>query len=484
MIFSKIDFNDEEPLYLQIENYIKSMIDNNLLVSNGKLPATRELSKLLGVSRNSVITAYENLEEKGVLYTVKGRGTFVSEIKSINEDGWKVSWSEKANDYGKLAEKLDIVKSEIPWEKNLISFKSISPDGELFDMEEFKKSFLNIISIEGHKILNYGYAKGYKPLIEYLLKYMNTKGVDTKGKDIIITNGFTEGLEMLLTAYTNKGDKIICENPTHNTAIKIMKVHGLEVVGVSMTEEGIDTNELEEKLKSNNIKFGYLIPSYHNPTGIVMKGERRYSVYNLFKKYNVPIIEDGFNEELLYNSTHVSPITALDNGGSGVIYIGSFSKILFPGIRVGWLLADKKVIDILESVKRCKNIHTSFLDQGILYEYLRSGAFERQIKKVRKVYKEKYKFAIKCINKYINPTFIWGEGGLHIYIRIEGIDSRKLLDECYKEGVIFTPGDIFSVDDSCKECLRLGLSRLSIEEIEQGIKIIGEVIKNLKIINI
>ena len=162
-------------------------------------------------------------------------------------------------------------------------------------MEEFKKAFLNRISIEGHKILNYGYAKGYKPLIEYLLKYMNTKGVDTKGKDIIITNGFTEGLEMLLTAYTNKGDKIICENPTHNTAIKIMKVHGLEVVGVSMTEEGIDTNELEEKLKSNNIKFGYLIPSYHNPTGIVMKGERRYSVYNLFKKYNVPIIEDGFN---------------------------------------------------------------------------------------------------------------------------------------------------------------------------------------------
>lgn len=480
MIFSKIEFNDEEPLYLQIENYIQSMIDSNLLVSNGKLPATRELSKLLGVSRNSVITAYENLEEKGILYTVKGRGTFVSEVKPINEDGWKISWSKKVNDYGKLAEKLDIVKSEIPWEKNLISFKSISPDGELFDIEEFKKSFLNRISVEGHKILNYGYAKGYKPLIEYLLKYMNTKGVDTKGKDIIITNGFTEGLEMLLTTYTNKGDKIICENPTHNTAIKIMKVHGVEVVGVSMTEEGIDINQLEDKLKNNNIKFGYLIPSYHNPTGIVMKGERRYSVYNLFKKYNVPIIEDGFNEELLYNSTHVSPIAALDNGGSGVIYIGSFSKILFPGIRVGWILADKNAIDILESVKRCKNIHTSFLDQGILYEYLRSGAFERQIKKVRKVYKEKYEFAIKCINKYINPTFIWGEGGLHIYIKIEGIDSRLLLEACYKEGVIFTPGDIFSVDDSCKECLRLGLSRLSLEEIENGIKTIGKVIGKFK----
>ena len=100
MIFSKINFNDEEALYVQIENYIKSMINSNLLVSNAKLPATRELSKLLGVSRNSVITAYENLEEKGILYTIKGRGTFVSEIKSVNEDGWKVSWSNRINDYG------------------------------------------------------------------------------------------------------------------------------------------------------------------------------------------------------------------------------------------------------------------------------------------------------------------------------------------------------------------------------------------------
>lgn len=283
---------------------------------------------------------------------------------------------------------------------------------------------------------------------------------------------------MLCEAYTSPGDKIICENPTHNTSIKIMKVHGIEVVGVKMNEDGIDILELEEKLKDNKIKFGYLIPSYHNPTGIVLKGEKRFEVYNLFKKYNVPIIEDGFNEELLYNSTHVSPIAALDKGGSGVVYIGSFSKILFPGIRVGWLLADKEVINILESVKRCKNIHTSFLDQGILYEYLRSGAFEKQIKKVRKSYKERYEFALKCINKYVNPKFIWGEGGLHIYIGIEGITGRELLNRCYKKGVIFTPGDVFSMDNAGDYTLRLGLSRLSLKEIEKGIKIIGEELKN------
>lgn len=478
MIFSSIDFNEDEPIYLQIENYIKNMINNNMVVANGKLPATRELSRILGVSRNSIITAYENLEDEGVVYTVKGKGTFISPSKSKTEEGWQISWNDKVNNYGKLALELDIVKSEIPWEKNLISFKSISPDGELFDMEEFKKAFLNRISIEGHKLLNYGYAKGYKPLMEYLLEYMKSKGVDIEGKDIIITNGFTEGLEMLCEAYTSPGDKIICENPTHNTSIKIMKVHGIEVVGVKMNEDGIDILELEEKLKDNKIKFGYLIPSYHNPTGIVLKGEKRFEVYNLFKKYNVPIIEDGFNEELLYNSTHVSPIAALDKGGSGVVYIGSFSKILFPGIRVGWLLADKEVINILESVKRCKNIHTSFLDQGILYEYLRSGAFEKQIKKVRKSYKERYEFVLKCINKYVNPKFIWGEGGLHIYIGIEGITGRELLNRCYKKGVIFTPGDVFSMDNAGDYTLRLGLSRLSLKEIEKGIKIIGEELKN------
>ena len=477
MIFSNIDFNDNEPIYMQIENYIKKMIENNMVVNNGKLPATRELSKILGVSRNSIITAYENLEDQGIVYTVKGKGTFISPNKSKDKNGWKINWEEKVNTYGKTSYDLDIIKHEIPWEKNLISFKSISPDGELFDMEEFKKAFLNSISIEGHKILNYGYAKGYKPLMEYLLNYMKTKGVDIEGKDIIIVNGFTEGLEMILTAYTNPSDKIICENPTHNTAIKIMRVHELDVVGVSMNEEGIDTKELEEKLSKGDIKLGYLIPSYHNPTGIVMKGEKRYTVYNLFKKYNVPIIEDGFNEELLYNSTHVSPIAALDNGGSGVIYIGSFSKILFPGIRVGWILADKKVIDILESVKRCKNIHTSFLDQGILYEYLRSGAFDKQIKKVRKVYKEKYEFALECINRYVKPTFVWGEGGLHIYI---GINSRQLLNGCYEKGVIFTPGDIFSVDNISNNTLRLGLSRLTLNEIEEGIKIIGSIKNELK----
>lgn len=480
MIFSDLVFQEGAPIYLQIEQYIKKNIEEGMLAADGKLPSTRELADLLGVSRNSVVTAYSNLEAEGVIYSLRGRGTFITPQKASTNRHWQVKWQEKINSYGKLANELDTIKHEAPWEKNMISFQSISPDGELFDMEEFKRAFLNRISVEGHKILNYGYAQGYKPLMEYLLDYMASKGVDTSNKDILITNGFTEGLEIILTSFTNPGDKILCENPTHNTALKIMKVLGLEVVGVQMKEDGMDVGELEEKLKHSDYKFGYLIPSYHNPTGIVTKGRKRQKIYQLFEEYNVPIIEDGFNEELLYTSSHISPIAALDNGANGVMYIGSFSKVLFPGIRVGWILADKKVIELLESVKRCKNIHTSFLDQGILFEYLHSGAFHKQMKKIRRAYKKKYEYAITCINEYIKPDFLWGEGGLHLYVGFDKkINTRELLTKCRRKDVIFMPGDVFTTDQSGENTLRIGLSRVTMEEINRGTRIIGECLKAL-----
>ena len=482
MIFSKIDFNDEEPLYVQIENYIKNMIASNLLVSNGKLPATRELSKLLGVSRNSVITAYENLEEEGILYTVKGRGTFVSQVKSVNEDGWKVAWSQRANDYGKLAEKLDIVKSEIPWEKNLISFKSISPDGELFDMEEFKKAFLNRISIEGHKILNYGYAKGYKPLIEYFLKYMEAKGVDTTSKDIIITNGFTEALNIIISSLTNPGDYILCENPTHNVSLKIFKSFNLNILPMDLNKNSLDFESINSTLKKykGKIKFVYITPSYNNPTGIVLSPNDRFKFYNIMKENNIAIIEDGFNEELLYSSSHIFPICSLDNKNNGVIYIGSFSKILFPGMRIGWIFGDKNLIDKLVSVKRSINMHVSFLDQGILYDYLKNSNFDKYLKKIRKYYGDKFNFALQCANKYINYEYVLGDGGLHLFFKLKDIDTRYLLQKCYEKGVIFMPGDVFFINENQNNFMRLGFSRLEKDEIEKGIKIIGETIDEIK----
>lgn len=490
MIFHGLEINNGKPIYEQIVDHIKQSIKTNLITPDSKLPSTRELAQVLGVSRNTVILAYDTLESENIIYTKKGKGTFITQyafstygdtLKLHKEKtDWNINWDKEANHFAKEAECMDIIKNEIPWSKELISFKSISPDGELFDLEEFKRAFLYRLSVEGNKILNYGYAQGYKPLIDYLLKYMDQKGVSKEGKDILISNGFTEGFEMMIEAFTNPGDYILCENPTHNTAIRIMKLHGIKILSVPMHEDGIDCDKLEELLKNHKVRFVYVIPSYHNPTGIVIGEKKRVNIYEICKTYHVPIIEDGFTEELLYGSSHITPIAALDKGSNGVVYIGSFSKILFPGLRIGWIMGDKRIISLLESVKRCKNIHTSSIDQGILYEYLQSGVLEKQMKRMRKSYKERFEYAKEMVIKELHPDFVWGDGGLHLYIGLQIVKARTLLEACYKKKVIFMPGDIFSLDTSGDTTLRLGLSRVSLEDIEDGLKIMGECLKELE----
>ena len=480
LIFSTLEINDKLPIYEQLENHIEQAIETGALIKDSKLPSTREVSSVLKVSRNTVITAYENLESKGIIYSIKGKGSFVKVAPKGDIEKIEIEWDSRLNHYGKTCEEMDIIKTEYRYEKGMISFKSIAPEGNLFDTEEFKRAFLDVIALEGEKILNYGYAQGYKPLIEYLIKYMQGKGVKTEGKDILITNGFTEGLDILLSAYTRPGDKVICEMPTHHTTIKMMKAYGLEIIGISMDEQGILVEELEQKIIQQQPKWVYLTPSYQNPTGIVMSAERRRAVYKVLCQYKIPCIEDGFNEELLYSGSHVMPLISLAGNSNHIIYLGSLSKILFPGLRLGWIMADKSCINTLESVKRAKNIHTSFLDQAIFVQYMKSGAFERYLKKVRKYYREKYLFIIEEIKKNIPYKQLCGEGGLHVYIILDdNINTRQLLERCYKRGVLFMPGDIFRSDGMPSSSLRLGFARLKDEQIVEGLKIIGEEVEKL-----
>ncbi len=478
-MYQDFKLNGNRPAYLQIKDYLKALVLNGILQAGARLPSTRELSTITGVSRNTIIQAYQYLEDDGFIYTVKGQGAFIAQVEVKQEKELRLNWPDLLTGFARQATELDIEKKELRWEKGLISFKSIAPDENLFEMAAVKKAFLNRIALNGAKLLNYGYARGYKPLIDYLVLYMKNKGVNPDGKEILITNGFTEAFNLVLHALTDPGDAVICENPTHNTALKIMKLLGLRINGVPMTEAGIDLETLENALSRCRFKLGYLIPSYHNPTGLVMPLEKRLAVFERFSRHQVPLIEDGFNEELRFSGSHVAPLTALAGAGNNIVYLGSFSKILFPGIRVGWIMGDSSLISGLESIKRSRNIHTSTLDQAVLYEYLQSGEFDKYLKKVRKVYRKHHETAVKLARKYIPCRKIWGEGGLHIFIELEGIDARKLLAACYKHGVLFLPGDLFFTDNSGANTFRLGISRVSTAEMEQGFQIIGDCIRSL-----
>ena len=482
MLFSNFEIDSKKPVYIQVKNYIKDLITKGLLPINSKLPSTRELCSVLKVSRNSILSAYDELKTEGLIYSVKGKGTFVKEQPSIITSNWQLDWSLYENDYIKSLNDMDSAKHEIAWESNLISFKSISPSGDQFDMDELKRAFLNRFNLEGHKLLNYGYAQGYKPLIEFLIDYMNKKNVDSTDKDILVTNGFTEALNIIISSLTKPGDYILCENPTHNVSLKVFKSYSLNILPMNLDKNSLDFEEIKDTLKKykGKIKFAYITPSYNNPTGIVLSPSDRFKFYNIMKENNIAIIEDGFNEELLYSSSHIFPICSLDNKNNGVIYIGSFSKILFPGMRIGWIFADKNLIDRLISVKRGINMHVSFLDQGILYDYLKNGNFDKYMKKIRKYYGDKFNFALECVNKYINYEYVLGDGGLHLFLKLKDINTRELLQKCYEKGVIFMPGDAFYINEEEDNFLRLGFSRLEKEQIKKGIKIIGETISEMK----
>lgn len=481
-----LDFKlaDDRPAYIQVKDYMKRLMTTGALQADQKLPSTRELSALFRVGRNTVLSAYSDLEDEGYIYAVKGQGHFVVPSisgASMQPEGKRLDWGPRLNEYARLAEENDLMKHGIRAEKGSISFTSIAPDEKLFDLQNVKRAFLDRMSLEGDVLLNYGYARGYKPLIDYLLRYMENKGVNIQGKDMLITSGFTEGLSLVLSALNKGHGRILCENPTHHTAIKNFKMHGYAITGVEMEQDGISLTELARELSDRTYDMAYLVPSYHNPTGIVMSHQKRLEALRLLNEYEIPVIEDGFNEELRYSGSHIAPLVACAGGeNNSVIYLGSFSKILFPGLRVGWVLADKTLIHYLESVKRARSIHTSTLDQSLLFQYLYNGNFEKYLKRAKAEYKRKYELAIRCCEEWIPMERLSGDGGLHLFVEFgPEFRTRELLEACSTQGVVFTPGDIFYTDGGGHHTMRLGFSRVSDENIEKGIRIIGEAARKL-----
>ncbi|MDR9855141.1 PLP-dependent aminotransferase family protein [Paenibacillus sp. VCA1] len=481
-MFTDFKIVEGRPLTVQVKEYLKQWITKGKGRVDQKLPSTRELSTMLGISRNTLVTVYSELEEEGFIYTVHSKGSFVSRVGIASVPSWSLDWRQRLNDTAQKAIDYDLMKRDLRGEKGMINFASIAPDEKLFDLANVKRAFLDRMALEGEILLNYGYAKGYKPLIQYLTGYMETKGVDMEGKDILITNGFTEAYDIILSSLQVPCKHILTENPTHHTAIKISRLHGYDLTGIPMEQDGVRLDLLERALNEREFGLAYLTPSYHNPTGIVMSAEKRVEVLRLLAERRIPLIEDGFNEELRYSGSHMAPLAAFGGEGNGIIYLGSFSKILFPGIRIGWIAADRELIDALVSVKRSRNIHTSTLDQAVLFQYFHNGNFEKYLKRAKSEYKRKHELAVRYCTEFIPCKRVTGSGGLHLFIELpEALNAREILADCYKQGVVYTAGDVFYTDGGGANTLRLGFSRVSDDELRRGTEIIGrEVTKRME----
>ena len=362
----------------------------------------------------------------------------------------------------------------------IISLAGGSPAPELFPGEELAKLAEEILRKNPTAALQYGTTDGYAPFKEMAKKRAEKVNSFGKNDKIIITTGAQQAIDLAAKVLINEGDKVVVEAPTFVGTLNSLRFYRADLIGVPLSDDGMDTDELENVLKNNDIKLIYTIPTFQNPSGITMSLEKRKKLLELAKKYDVIILEDNPYGDLRFDGDDVPTIKSLDTDGR-VIYVGSFSKILSPGMRLGYAVANEEIISKIEIAKQANDVHTPLITQMMAAEFLKNNDIEEYIEKGKELYGRKCRFMLDCMDKYFpdSVTYTRPQGGIFIWCTApEGTDSNKLLAECLKEKVAFVAGNSFAIDvDKPSNFFRLNYSTMPEEKIEKGIKALGKVLE-------
>ena len=392
-----------------------------------------------------------------------------------------------------FAERTSLLKASetrelLKWvvEGGVISFGGGMPSPETFPKQQILEIINEGIKKHGDRLLQYGTTQGMKELRSELKNFMQWRGINVSNIDqITVLSGSQQGLDMLGRVFINEGDIILMELPTYLAAINAFKQYNPKFIGLKMDDYGIITDSLEEtlkELKSENkkVKFLYTVPTCQNPTGVTLSMERRKHLLELASEYDFIIVEDDPYSLVLYQPMDVKPLKSLDTEGR-VIYLSTFSKILSPGLRLGWITANESFTEKFVLTKQSMDLCTSPLLQYIAYEALKKGIIKENLKKIRELYKLKRNKMLEALEKYFPEGCKWTipVGGLFIFVWLpEKVNTKELVYECVKKyKVAYVPGQSFFVDETGLNTMRLNFSYPSIEEIEEGIKRLGQAIK-------
>ena len=373
---------------------------------------------------------------------------------------------------------------KVTQDPSVISFAAGNPAPEAFPVKEMKQIADELFDERAAYALQYGVSEGYAPLRELTAARLKEKyNIGTPDDDLIILSGGQQVMDLTAKCFLNEGDTILVEDPSFIGSLNCFRSYGAHLVGIPMEPDGIDVDALERALKTEkNVKLMYLIPTFQNPTGRVMSLAKRRRVLELSKRYDVPIIEDNPYYELRYSGEYVPTLKSLDTDGR-VIYAGSYSKVLSPGIRLGFACANKEVISKLVVVKQVSDVHTNLFFQMIAAEYLSRYSLDEHIAQVCAIYREKRDAMADALNRYCADTlhFESPEGGLFLWCDIRsGRDGRDLCTISGKKGVAAVPGIAFAIDpESVVPSIRLNFSLSTFEQIDRGCRLLGEAAREL-----
>ena len=372
-----------------------------------------------------------------------------------------------------------------------ISFAAGNPAPESFPVEEMARISACIYSEMPTSALQYGATDGYTPLREVIAKRQKEKFNigrsvacgDAFDDTAIIVSGGQQGIELACKVFCNEGDAVICENPTFIGALNAFRSNGATPVGVTLEDDGMNTEELEETIKNTpNAKLIYVIPNFQNPAGICTSLEKRVKIYELAKKYGLMILEDNPYGELRFAGEDIPSIKSFDDEGI-VIYCSTFSKILSAGMRVGFVIAPDTVASKMVVSKQTSDVHTNLFFQMLCYKYMTEYELDSHIEKIQDIYRHKCGLMLSSLDKYFPKeiSFTRPEGGLFIWCTLpQEIDQKTFVKLAVERGVRIVPGETFNCDTSApSQSFRLNFSTPSDEQIELGIKILGQLAREL-----
>ncbi|MGI6038228.1 MAG: PLP-dependent aminotransferase family protein [Limnochordia bacterium] len=364
----------------------------------------------------------------------------------------------------------------------IISFAGGMPDPGSFPLEFIREACGELLTRRGEEILQYGTSEGYLPLREGIVDFVAQKGIAAQVEDVLILSGSQQGIDLTAKALLDPGDGVIVEEPTYLAALSIFRSYEAQIIPVAGDEEGMDPAALEEALRDNKIKLIYLVPTFQNPTGLTYGEARRRRIGELAAKYGVYVIEDDPYGDLRYSGEALSALKAYDQEDK-IVYLGTFSKIISPGLRVGFcVITDPQLRQKVLIGKQGTDVHTSNLSQQIVWKFLADGHLPRHIEQICDRYRQKRDLMLQCLAEEFPSTAKWRQphGGLFLWVELEeGISTAELLPRAVEEKVAYVPGAPFYPSGGGENTLRLNFSNATEEKISLGCQRLGRVFKTL-----
>lgn len=473
------------PLYAQIVSEMRRRMADGALKVGDRLPANRELARSLGVNRNTVTTAYAELAADGLISSRVGSGTYVSFLPlpaATSAAGLHVQSSPMMWDALLTAQTRDnwlAEMSSLEQRRDGTSLALALPSADLFPLDDFRRSVDHVLRKHGRVLLQLGATSGYAPLQEYIASQLALTGAKVTADEVLITNGCQQSLDLIRQILVEPGDEVAIENPTYPGALSVFCAAGSKYVSVPVGEKGMDLEVLEDVLSQRRPKLIYVVPSFQNPTGVTMDARARRRLLGLAARYRVPIVEDDIYRELRYDGADIPPLKSMDEHGV-VIYISSFSKVGFPGLRIGWIVAPRIVIEHLNRVKQRCDLHASLLAQAAIHEFTKRGLLVKHIKRVKRAYRQRRDAMLEALDRYFPKEASWSkpEGGMSVWVRLpDSLSSRQLLHQAAEGGVTFITGEHFFASSPQENVLRLSFTMAGPREIDDAVKKLAAIAK-------